>query len=80
MHLKRKKIIIIQEAQLQKEKSVSVTEPEMRNDAITGRNIHSGDATIPLIKTQVTCKFLQAQTKKREKSPADIFIISSDDT
>lgn len=54
-------------------------EPEMRNDAITGWNIRSEDAAIPLIKTQVTCKCLQVQTKKREKSPADIFIISSDD-
>lgn len=37
-------------------------------------------SAIPLVKTQVACKFLWTPTKNRAKSPADVFITSSDDT
>lgn len=55
-------------------------ELEMGNDAITSVNIHSKNTAMPLIKTQAACKFWQMQTTNREKSPADIFIISLGDT
>lgn len=55
-------------------------ELEMGNDAITGVNIRSQNTAIPLIKTQAACKFWQMRTKNRERSPADISIISVGDT
>lgn len=52
----------------------------MRSDLIMGVNIHSEDAAIPLVKTQVACKFLRMPTKNRMKSPTDVFTVSTDDT